>query len=417
MTGAMAEPSVERYQHDIPEGFSNFDPEPFVHGAQEWVDGLVGQRQKVGISVSGGVDSTTAAHLLGPVLGNRLHLYFIDDGLRRIRRGISEADIAADMFRDFDNFEVINTAADVLPRFDGISDGTQKREMFRELYVDASNQHLNNLDVDWIADGTIAPDIVMTDQKRQTQHNVDLPYQSDKLEPLAPLYKPHVRKVAMQLGMPKEFAMQIPCPGPAQLLRVGGAFSEEKLKKATAATDIVEQMVEEYCKKIWSVPFQYDEATGVRTPFQYFATCLDPEMEEDRDLSLQLHEFAATGYIMGTNAMWIDNSVAAQEQRLYAPIVWIDGPPLAATRMKEVYKETNEIDTPRVLYEVFRADHDEGHPIGIKIVESEDVRTAWPMEFGYYSLKNIGEAISEATGAPRVGYDISPRPPATIELF
>jgi len=42
----------------------------------------------------------------------------------------------------------------------------------------------------------------MTGEKRQTQHNVDLPYTMRKLEPLAPLYKPHVTVTMLMSNSP-----------------------------------------------------------------------------------------------------------------------------------------------------------------------------------------------------------------------
>ena len=292
--------------------------------------------------------------------------------------------------------------------------------MFRGLYVVTSNKHIASLGADWIADGTIAPDIVMTDEQRQIQHNVNLPYNMKKLEPLAPLYKPHVRKVAMHLGIPRDFATRIPCPGPAQLLRVGGAFSEEKLIVCKRATDIVESLVQKLGEKIWNEPYRYDDSTGVRTPFQYFATCLDPEMEKDDPLTSVASEVLGgpcEAFKMADNAMWIDASVASQQRRLYAPVVWVKGPPADPDALKNlseaVYKSSS---LPRVLFEVYDSGKS-GYRSGIKIVESRDVTTAWPMPIEFDVLKNMGRAICENAGASAAAYDISVRPPATIELF
>lgn len=416
----MAGLDVHRYQHDIPENLSDFNPKPFVNGVLGWVDGLVKQNEDVALSASGGVDSTTVAFLLKEVLGKRLHLYFINDGFRRIIGGREEYEVTADMFKDFPDFEVIQTADRVLPWFDGEADGTLKRDMFRHLYTLTSNRHLAHLGANWIVDGTIAPDIAMTAQKRQIQHNVDLPYSARKLEPLASLYKPHVRQVAMHLGLPRDFAMRIPCPGPAQLLRVGGEFNPEKLRIAKNATDIVEQMVEKYCTEQWGEPFKYDEKTGVRTPFQYLATCLDYDMEMDAALTNSVRDFlggTAECYRMKTEAIWIDTSVAEQENRLYAPIVWIRGPKLNPDKMTELYnKMYNSRNIPRILYEVFNSGED-GYPAGIRAVESEDVTIAWPMKIDFDYLSAMGERICNETSASMVGYDISRRPPGTVELF
>ena len=276
----MADLTVHRYDYAMPDELVDFDVASYVEGALEWIDGVDGPEDRVALSASGGVDSTTVGFLLKEVLGDRLHAFFIDDGLRRLIGGREEWQVTAEIFGDFPNFEVIHTDELVIPWFEGVEDGTLKREMFRSLYTLTSNKHIASLQADWIADGTIFPDIVMTDQNRQIQHNVNLPYSMNKLEPFSALYKPHVRRVAARLGMPREFAMKIPCPGPAQLLRVGGPFSADKLRVSKVATDVVETMVCEHLEERWGEPFRYDEATGVRTPFQYFAPCLDPEMEE-----------------------------------------------------------------------------------------------------------------------------------------
>jgi len=366
------------------------------------------------------VDSTTVAFLLKEVLSDRLRLFFIDDGLRRIIRGREEWEATAEIFKDFPNFQVIHNSELILPWFDGIEDGTLKRDMFRRLYTLTSNKHIASLQADWIADGTICPDIVMTDQNRQIQHNVNLPYNMKKLEPFSSLYKPHVRRVAMHLGMPREFAMRIPCPGPAQLLRVGGAFSSEKLRICKIATDVVEQMVCDYFMEEWGESFLYNEKTGVRTPFQYFATCLDPEMEPIDNLSQSLKKIAgndAQCFKMKTQAMWIDPKVKAQDRKLYAPIVWACGSPVSYENLDNIYNTlTEESGLPRVLYQVFDSGK-EGLPVCIKVVESEDVKTAWPMELGFEYLTGMGKEICDKAGASKVAFDISKRPPSTIELF
>jgi len=69
-----------------------------------------------------------------------------------------------------------------------------------------------------------------------------------------------------------------------------------------------------------------------------------------------------------------------------------------------------------VLYEVADSDR-AGYPAAIKIVESDDVRTARPFGLDFDALVTIGRAICEQAGASKVAFDISRRPPATIELF
>jgi GMP synthase (glutamine-hydrolysing) len=416
----MADLTVYRHEYQMPAELADFDVAGYVKGALEWIDGVVGPEDKVALSASGGVDSTAVGFLLKEVLGDRLYPFFIDDGFRRLIGGREEWEVTAEIFKGFPNFEVIHTSELIIPWFDGVEDGTQKRDAFRSLYTLTSNKHIADLRADWIADGTIYPDIVMTDENRQIQHNVNLPYSMKKLEPFSALYKPHVRRAAGQLGMPREFAMKIPCPGPAQLLRVGGAFNADKLRVSKVATDVVEHMLCEHLESQWGEPFRYDEATGVRTPFQYFATCIDPEMEEDPELTrcaVGVVGGDAACFKMETRAMWIDSAVDAQRSKLYAPILWVKGPAVDPTLLTRLYETLGEQSgLPRILYEVFDSGRD-GYPSGIKIVESDDVRKARPMALDFDVLASMGEKICERAGASRVAFDISRRPPATIELF
>jgi GMP synthase (glutamine-hydrolysing) len=416
----MADLTVHRFDYPMPEELADFDVADYVARALEWIDGVVGPDDKVALSASGGVDSTTVGFLLKEVLGDRLYPFFIDDGLRRLLGGREEWEVTADIFSGFSNFEVLHTSELIIPWFEGVEDGTQKRDMFRSLYTLTSNKYIADLGADWITDGTIYPDIVMTDQNRQIQHNVNLPYSMKKLEPFSALYKPHVRRVATHLGMPKEFAMKIPCPGPAQLLRVGGPFSAEKLRVSKVASDVVEEMVCAHLASTWGEPFRFDEATGVRTPFQYFATCLDPEMEENPEFTQSARGVVGEGascFEMMTKGMWIDAAVDAQRSKLYAPILWVKGPAVDYAVLTELYDTLGKASgRPRILYEVFDSGQS-GHPAGIKIVESDDVRTARPLELGFDVLVKMGEEICKRAGASRAGFDISRRPPATIELF
>jgi GMP synthase PP-ATPase subunit len=120
---------------------------------------------------------------------------------------------------------------------------------------------------------------------------------------------------------------------------------------------------------------------------------------------------------MKTGAMWIDPAVEAQRSKLYAPILWVTGPAVDHTVLEKLYDElSDQSGLPRVLYQVFDSGGS-GFPASIKIVESDDVRRARPLALEYDVLARMGEEICDRAGASKVAFDISRRPPATIELF
>ena len=124
----MADLTVHRFDYSMPSALAAFDVEDFLARARAWVAGTVGPGERVALSASGGVDSTTVAFLLKEVLGDRLHPFFIDDGVRRHIGGREEWEVTAEIFADFPNFSVIHTAERVIPWFEGVEDHTMQFE-------------------------------------------------------------------------------------------------------------------------------------------------------------------------------------------------------------------------------------------------------------------------------------------------
>ncbi|MBN2330622.1 MAG: hypothetical protein JXC85_02305 [Candidatus Aenigmarchaeota archaeon] len=412
-------PKVLSYDANIPKAFSDFDADEFVTGVRNWADSIVGKNDRVALSVSGGVDSTLVAHLLHPVLGDRLCLYFVNDGLRRLIKGRQEYAVVRDMFTDFNNFEVLYTADQLLPALCCVSDGRRKREIMIDHYLKVSNKFIDSVGAKYVADGTIRPDIVTTASKQQRQHNVDIAYRCTKLQPVASLFKPQVRRASMQVGIPAEFAHKIPCPGPAMLLRVGGVFTENKLELAKLATDEVEQAVDNHFSETWGKPYKYNEETGTRTPFQHFAYAIDQGMFDDRQLSMGLSGVAGKKvkcYITDTDAMVIDPAVERQTGELYKKIAWIESVDLLDFEaMNAVQGSLEKSGYPRAVFQI-ASGKSGGFPVGMKVVESDDAMTARTMGLPIEYISEVGGRIA-GYGAGRVGYEISCKPPATIELF
>jgi len=415
----MTEIQTHRFEYPVPENFADFDPEDFIEKAGKWIQELIEEDEKVAISASGGVDSTVAAHLIGRFRKN-IYPFFIEDGCRRIIEGEPESKVTQGIFTGFPNFKVLQ-AETVIPALIDQIDGEAKRKAFIACYKEISDKYIREVGADWIADGTIAPDIRETEGRFKSQHNVGWNYTARKLEPLASLAKPHVRKVAMALGLSEEFAHRIPCPGPAQILRVVGRFNRPKLRASQTATDIVEQMVKAYYQQKFGKPYLYDENTGVRTPFQYFGVVLDSGMEPNRDftdLAEGILNTGSKGFVMEARTTIVPPGGRRPEKPVNKPVAWLEtkddvGYDELGQLSREAWKQ---LGLPRILCKVFEGGGPSRYIVGIRAVESAAAAKASPVRFDRAYLHEMGKRIGDETGISPIGYDISQKPPATIEF-
>lgn len=411
---------TRRFEYATPENPADFDPADFVEKAIPWVKSLVKPGDKIALSASGGVDSTIAAFLLDRIVGSDLHAFFIEDGCRRLINGKPEGEVTREIFSRLD-FTVLEVRDEILPPLVGLSDGEEKRKTFIGNYRKVSDRYIGQLGASWIADGTIAPDIAETEGGFKSQHNVGWNYSVGKLEPLASLAKPQVRKVGEYLDLPPSFTHRIPCPGPAQIVRTVGAFTEEKLRTSQLASDIIEQETEKYYTEKHGRPYLYDETTGIRTPFQYFGMALDPDMEPDpalSDLARNTLGVDAECFKMASRTTVVPEAGTRPEIPIYKPVSWIKVDDIDYDKLSVLCVEAwSKLDLPRLLLELCANDAPRtNYVVGMRAVESAAAKLACPVRIDKAALLEIGKKIAAHTGASRVAYDISIKPPATIEF-
>jgi GMP synthase (glutamine-hydrolysing) len=191
---------------------------------------------KVLLGLSGGVDSSVVAALLHKAIGERLICVFVDHGL--MREG--EGDQVMETFGEHLGVNVIRV--DAANRFfealAGVSDPEEKRKIIGRLFVEVfEEQALKLNDVDWLAQGTIYPDVIESAGAStgkahviKSHHNVGgLPggMRMKLVEPLRELFKDEVRKIGLELGLPPEMVQRHPFPGPGLGVRVLGEVRRE----------------------------------------------------------------------------------------------------------------------------------------------------------------------------------------------
>jgi GMP synthase (glutamine-hydrolysing) len=195
----------------------------------------VGSDQVI-LGLSGGVDSSVVAALLHRAIGDQLTCVFVDTGLLRFNEG----DQVMAMFAQNMGVTVVrvNAAERYFKALAGVADPEAKRKIIGNLFVQIFDEESATLtNAKWLAQGTIYPDVIESAGSKtgkahviKSHHNVGgLPehMQLKLVEPLRELFKDEVRRLGVELGLPREMVYRHPFPGPGLGVRILGEVKPE----------------------------------------------------------------------------------------------------------------------------------------------------------------------------------------------
>lgn len=336
-------------------------------------------REKVGsgkvlLALSGGVDSSVAAALLSRAIGKQLTCVFVDHGLLRKNEG-DEVEAVFGKGGRFDlNFVRVNAAERYYIKLAGEDEPERKRKIIGEEFIRVFEEEAKKIGaVDFLAQGTIYPDVVESGLGGESaviksHHNVGgLPEHVDFkeiIEPLRDLFKDEVRKVGLELGIPAELVFRQPFPGPGLGVRILGDITAEKVKMTQDADAIYREEVakaaEEWKKENLSGRFgESKEGLSVDELFS------------------REHEF---------NPPWMPDQYFAA---------------LTNVRSVGVMGDERTYD----------------YAIALRAVKTVDFMTAEAANIPFEVLQAVmSRIINEVRGVNRVFYDLTSKPPGTIEL-
>ena len=230
--------------------------------------------KKVLLALSGGVDSSVVAALLIKAIGKQLICVHVNHGL--MRKGESEQVIEIFQNGLDANLIYIDATDRFLSLLDGVSDPEKKRKIIGGEFIVVFDEEARKLtDVDFLAQGTIYPDILESDGVK-AHHNVGgLPedMKFELVEPIKLLYKDEVRVVGKALGLPSEMVDRQPFPGPGLGVRCLGAITRDRLEALREADAILREEFDNcgLSKKVWqyfiAVPDM--KSVGVRDDKRY----------------------------------------------------------------------------------------------------------------------------------------------------
>jgi GMP synthase (glutamine-hydrolysing) len=368
--------------------------------------------------ISGGVDSTTCSKLVVSAVGEAYftNILFDHGGMRKdepknVLFNLNIECKIPTILRDYSEFflkRVMRAGSDADVKRDyGVSGS----------YFPRAIREAGRLHARYFVQGTIGPDVIETvDSKLKRQHNVILEKQRkmfqkagvEVVEPLRTLTKDKVRKVARKLKLPKSVTERKPFPGPGLYVRRVGQVTRESMDVLREADAIVMGELESYTASVAKEDYQ----------------CLCALMGNKT-----VETDIGKGYgikIEGRSKITIDKVTGmVNNQRTYTNMLLIDAPnariPELITASKEIVADNLNKGVGRVATLLASAPHSDRkgqYYVFLRSILTKDFKTAEVAPISRSKLEKVADILliegPESIG--QVYYDVTPKPPATIEM-
>ena len=333
----------------------DWTPDSFIETTVAQLRSRIGD-DKVILGLSGGVDSTVAGVLLNRAIGHNLTCIFVNNGLLRK----NEFQDVLESYRDM-GLNVIGADAsrEFLSALAGVSEPEAKRKIIGRLFVETFNRYAKSIEnARWLAQGTIYPDVI----------------ESAGIQGIASKIKSH-HNVG---GLPEEMKLKIVEP-----LRM---LFKDEVRRVGRALGIKEELVGRH-------PF----------PGPSLAIRIVGEVTEEK---LRVLRDADDIFIRGLKAYDCSGMGFPSAS----------DPRVTAANLYDAIWQAGVILLPVKSVGVMGDERTYENPVALRAVVSTDAMTADWFHFPYDFLADISnEIINKVRGVNRVVYDISSKPPATIE--
>lgn len=333
----------------------DWNSESFIDSTIKGLRETVGN-DKVILALSGGVDSTVAAVLLNKAIGHNLTCIFVNNGLLRK----NEFEDVMESYKDMGlNVIGADTAENFLEALQGVSEPEAKRKIIGKLFIETFEKYARGIEgARWLAQGTIYPDVIESAgipgvaSKIKSHHNVG--------------------------GLPEKMSLKIVEP-----LRM---LFKDEVRRVGKALGIKDELVGRH-------PFP-GPSLAIRIIGDITREKLDVLREADDIFIKGLRKYDCSNLHLPSAA----------------------DPRLEAKNLYEAIWQAGVILLPIKSVGVMGDERTYENPVALRAVVSTDAMTADWFHFPYDFLADISnEIINKVRGVNRVVYDISSKPPATIE--
>lgn len=385
--------------------------------------------QKIFMLVSGGVDSTVSYLLLCKALGaERVLGFLIDTGFMRkgevlpLQKKLTSQNI---------HLTVRDESALFYESLKGKSDPEEKRKIVGNLFLEARDRAVKDLDLehgDWLlGQGTIYPDTIESGGTKhshtiKTHHNrveaiQKLIEEGKVIEPIRDLYKDEVRDLGVLLGLEPEWVGRHPFPGPGLVVRMLAVEKKgtEEDQKAIDSYLSTQNGLEGKILPVASV--------GVKGDRRSYANCavlndIDTDWKTlDRVATHLSNQFS---FINRVVLLPFESNVKKLNFRFTGMQLDKNCSDLlreADHAVESVIRKAGLYDKiwqmPVVLLPIGEKENEKS--VVLRPVESQEAMTAnfFPMERSL--LQEIKTKVSEIPGIRYVFFDLTNKPPGTIE--
>jgi GMP synthase (glutamine-hydrolysing) len=384
--------------------------------------------KKLVLLLSGGVDSMVALELCIVAVGNEnIDSIHVDTGFMRKDESLELKNHFEKL--GYENIKIIDAEELFMKELAGVVEPEAKRLIIGKLFVDIAQNELASIsnDEDWmLVQGTIYPDTIESgDNKKaakiKTHHNRveeinNLIRDGRVIEPLKDLYKDEVRELGTELGLPDHLVHRHPFPGPGLAIRAICSNTDKIDFNYQNEQTLLTNFLSNFGMKGLILPIK---SVGVQGDFRTYHHPAVVWFEDLKDRSwVTLKEVTSK----------VINTLKTVNRLVFSP------KPIEEPKLGKLFLEKCKMDELREVDAIIRDKTDNleeiwqmpvvqlpllnnhnGRDYIMRPVCSQDAMSAdfYEMDFNY--LDEIIALVKQLDFVGDIFYDITTKPPGTIE--